>query len=82
VTTNGVDIFFIWLICGSIVVVALSIVSARVFSSIHFIGDAFGLSSERKKIRDLELRLAKKDELIKKAIASYRKEGGGDLDQN
>ena len=67
---------FTWgLIVGTIFGLALAIVVARLAGSMKWVAGLLGYSEERKKIRDLENRLAEKDRWIRKAIKAYGDEG-------
>ena len=68
--------FWIGLIIGTTFGLAIAVIMSRLAGSFRFVSGLFGFSDERKKIKDLEWRLAEKDKYIKKAIESFNKEGG------
>lgn len=68
--------FWIGLIIGTTFGLAIAIILSRLAGSLRVVSGLFGFSDEKKKIKDLEWRLAEKDKYIKKAIESFKKEEG------
>ena len=68
--------FWIGLAIGTVFGLAMALLLARLAGSVRWVARLVGYSDERKRIKELEKRLAEKDLYIKKAIEAFKKEGG------
>ncbi|OGL46448.1 MAG: hypothetical protein A2161_02385 [Candidatus Schekmanbacteria bacterium RBG_13_48_7] len=76
---DPVILFFIGIISGVIIGLALSIVFSKI------LGSFFGSKRERQlaqEVKELKTRLKKKDDLIKKAVKSVEKVNGSENDKS
>lgn len=70
------NVFWVGLVIGTFFGLAIAMVLSRLAGSFQFLAGMFGFSDEKKKIKELERRVAEKDKYIKKALEAFKKEGG------